>query len=257
MASRADAVRAFDGLPPVLVAVLAHVGSTLALLALHAYGPAPIPGAAWPWAQGVVAAAIGAAAGLPWWWAPINLAFFPAAGMLLAATLPPAAFLAAFGLLFITNLTAWRTRAPLFLSSSKAARAVAALLPPGAGFRLVDLGCGTGSLLGDLARARPDGRYTGIELAPLSYLMSRWRARRDGGIAFKWGDFWREDLGAYDVVYAYLSPVPMAQLWEKARREMRPGSLFVSNGFCVPGVEPAQTIPLDDQVRSTLYVWRM
>ena len=134
---------------------------------------------------------------------------------------------------------------------------VETLLPRRPGLRVLDLGCGTGSLLDDVARARPDSRFTGIELAPLSYLIGRWRTRRNPAVELKWGDFWRADLGAYDVVYAYLSPVPMARLWEKAKREMRPGSLFVSNGFCVPGVEPAQAIGLEDQVRSTLYVWRM
>ena len=257
MPSRAEAAKLLAALPPVVVAVLAHLGSVAALLVLHATGPAPISAAGWPWAQGLLAAAIGAGAGLPWWWAPINLAFFPAAGWLLEAKLPPAAFLGGFGLLFVTNLTAWRTRAPLFLSSGRAARTVGTLLPPRPGLRVLDLGCGTGSFLRDLARARPDGRYTGIELAPLSYLVSRWRTRGNPAVALEWGDFWRADLGAYDVVYAYLSPVPMARLWDKARSEMRPGSLFVSNGFCVPGVEPAHAIALDDQVRSTLYVWRM
>jgi hypothetical protein len=64
-------------------------------------------------------------------------------------------------------------------------------------------------------------------------------------------------LAKYDVVYAYLSPVPMADLWKKARLEMRPGSLFVSNGFIVPDVWPTQAIALGDRVGSTLYIWRM
>ena len=255
MPSRADALAPLHALPPILVAVLAHVAGAAVLLAFSVH--APVSSAAWPWAEGLLAATIGMAAGLPWWWAAINVAFFPAAAILIGLQLPPVAFLAGFGLLFLTNLTAWRTRAPLFLSSARAARMVQTLLPARAGFHMVDLGCGTGSVLRELARARPDGHYAGIELAPLSYLASRWHTRNARAVELKWGNFWNADLSGYDVVYAYLSPVPMAQLWEKARREMRTGSLFVSNGFAVPGVEPAQTIALGDHVRSTLYVWRM
>jgi SAM-dependent methyltransferase len=121
----------------------------------------------------------------------------------------------------------------------------------------MDLGCGTGTLLASLMRERPDGIYAGVELAPVPYLLSRWRALGKRGVEVRWGDFWSADLANYDVVYAYLSPAPMAKLWDKARREMRPGSLLVSNGFCIPGVAPARKIAVGDAVRSTLYVWRM
>jgi hypothetical protein len=49
----------------------------------------------------------------------------------------------------------------------------------------------------------------------------------------------------------------MPALWAKARREMRPGSLFVSLAFDVPGVEPEEIVPVSDQARHTLYVWKM
>jgi hypothetical protein len=59
------------------------------------------------------------------------------------------------------------------------------------------------------------------------------------------------------VVFAYLSPVPMAELWEKARREMKPGSSFISNTFAVPEFPPQQTVQVDDLHHSSLYIWRM
>jgi hypothetical protein len=70
-------------------------------------------------------------------------------------------------------------------------------------------------------------------------------------------DFMQVDLSGYDVVYAFLSPAPMPQLWAKARREMRPGSLFVSLAFAVPGVAPERVIDVSERERHTLYVWRM
>jgi hypothetical protein len=72
-----------------------------------------------------------------------------------------------------------------------------------------------------------------------------------------WGNLWDCDLSQYNVVFAYLSPVPMDALWNKARQEMRPGSLFISNTFAVHDNPPQESITVDDLHHSTLYIWRM
>jgi len=242
---------------PWAAAALIHVACAAVWAAAATAAPELVTAAAWPWLEGVSAAAIGAVARLPKWWLPINLLAVPAAQSLLALQLPPGLYLAAFCALLLVNVGAWRSRVPLYLTNAKAAAHLLTLLPQGSGFRFIDLGCGTGSLLSHLARERPDGHYAGVELAPLLFLLSLWRARRNAALSVRWGDFWRADLSPYDVVYAYLSPAPMAELWRKACREMRPGSLFVSNGFCVPGVEPARSIVVAGRPRSTFYIWKM
>jgi hypothetical protein len=73
----------------------------------------------------------------------------------------------------------------------------------------------------------------------------------------RWGSLWDCDLSQYDVVFAYLSPVPMDELWNKARQEMRSGSLFISNTFAVHDHPPQESITVDDLHHSTLYIWRM
>jgi len=78
-----------------------------------------------------------------------------------------------------------------------------------------------------------------------------------GNCEWRWGDLWRTELSAYDVVYAFLSPVPMAALWEKAQREMRPGTLFISNSFAVPDVAAEQVIEVDDARQTRLFCYRL
>ncbi len=257
MQPRANALPWTAPRSPVCLAVAIHLSCMAICLVAATVWESPLPLGAWLCIESVAATVIGRAAGLPWWWAPINLLFFPALYLLLHVELPPSVFLAAFCLLLLVNGAAWSQRVPLFLSSRLAAEAVGTLLPRHGGFRFIDLGCGTGTMLMHLARRRPDGCYCGVELSPLPYLVSRWRALRHRAIRAQWGDFWGIDWSTHDVVYAYLSPAPMAQVWEKARREMCPGSLLISNGFCIPGVPPAQRITLRDAVNSTLYVWRM
>ena len=185
----------------------------------------------------------------------ISTNFFPAVGLTLLADIAPSWYLAAFLLLAATSLGAVFSRVPLYLSSEPAMRAVAERLPDRPGLRLIDLGCGSGGLLRHLAGSRPDVSLHGVEAAPLTWLVSR--LRLGGRARIRLGSLWDEDLSGYDVVYAYLSPAPMARLWDKARREMRPGSLFISNSFAVPGAEPDEAVQLDDLARGRLLLWRM
>lgn len=213
-----------------------------------------------PWQQalgaGLIAAAVGRAWSLPGWWLPINFVFIP--GLVLMQGLEFASYwyLAAFLLLLLVYWSVARSQVPLYLSSRQAWRAVADVIPSNAAF--ADLGSGLGGLPAFLARERPDGSYAGIENAPLPCLYSWLRARLDrGAYEIKWGSFWNVNLLPFDVVYAYLSPVPMAALWHKVRAEMRPGTLFISNTFAVPGIEPSGVVQLDDLHHSRLYLYRL
>lgn len=213
-----------------------------------------------PWqhalAAGLIAAVMGRVWSLPDWWLPINFLFIP--GMVLMQGLELASYwyLAAFALLLLVYWSVARTQVPLYLSSRQAWRAVADVIPSNAVF--ADLGSGLGGLPAFLSRERPQGTYAGIENAPLPFLYSWLRARLDGGAyAIRWGSFWNVNLHSFDVVYAYLSPVPMSELWCKVQAEMRPGTLFISNTFAVPGVTPSGVVPLDDLHRSKLYLYRL
>ena len=244
---------------PLLQAAAAQVGASLVVLALTALGPdaAAGNGNAMTWAllQGIVAASFGRVLGMEAWWLPIHALFVPGLVWTLGFGLPPVYALGAFCLLASLYWGVSRTRVPLFLSSRAAALAVAGLLPQERSFSFLDLGCGLGGVLTCLARARPAGRYYGIESAPLPFLLSWLRAALvEQSCRISWGDFRDLDLGRYDVVYAYLSPAAMGDLWRKARREMRSGSLLISNGFAVPGVPPALTVATGD---SRLLLWRM
>lgn len=208
---------------------------------------------------GSLAAAFSRLAGLAPWWLIIQFAFAPAVVLMLALDIPSGFFLAAFFIMLVVYWSTFRTQVPLYLSSTRVWQALEALLPAGQPLAFVDLGSGVGGVLTHLAQARPQGRYHGVEAAPLPFVWSwlRLRLGRYRNCSVHWGSLWDCDLSQYDVVFAYLSPVPMEALWNKARREMRPGSLFVSNTFAVPEHPPQETISVADLHHSTLYLWRM
>jgi len=242
---------------PLRSAILAQILGSLMAAALVQLG--------WPrlWLMPLAAACIqGGCAALasykldaPPWWLGIHLVFAPlivAAGTL---DIAPAWYLAGFALLL---LVFWRTdqsRVPLYLTNATAAAAVAKLLPPQP-CHVVDLGCGNGALLRHLAQARPDCEFLGLEHAPLPWAWARLTTLRLPNVYIRYGDFWPQQLGLFDVVYAFLSPVPMPRLWAKASAEMRSGSLLVSNSFAVPDVAAERSVAVSDRRGTRLYLYR-
>jgi hypothetical protein len=248
----------FQRLPPSVIALLLQFAAFVStVLTLHLLGlrPAPLLTALF---CGALATALSRLAGLARWWLIIQFGFVPALVLMQAFDIPSGFFLAAFLIMLVVYWSTFRTQVPLYLSSNKVWQALETQLPS-ASFSFVDLGSGIGGVLTHLARTHPHGQYHGVEAAPLPFLWS-WLRIRFGGYrncTVHWGSLWESDLAQYDVVFAYLSPVPMEALWRKAKQEMRPGSVFISNTFAIPDHPPQQTLSIADLHRSTLYLWRM
>lgn len=240
---------------PVVVAALSHAGAMAAVALVPLAGLAlPLPIVAL--AEGIAAATLGRLLGLPAWWVPINLLFVPLALLLSGQQLAPLWYLAGFVVLGLTFWSVLRTRVPLYPSSREACGALVHIIPPGR-IRVIDMGCGFGGVLARAAASRPDAQFTGLELAPLPALLALLRLRGMSNAAARHADFWKHDISDYDVVYAFLSPVAMVPLWHKARTQMKPGSLLVSNSFAVDGVRPDRVIALPGRDSRALYVWHM
>ena len=244
---------------PACVALLTQVFSFVAILLLLAGFPEQqLSIFEWAIVQGVLAAMISLRLKMATWWIFIHLIFMPALIATLALSVPPFWFCLVFLLLILIYGQTYQTQVPLYLSSQEVTKALIAFLPQQRKFSFIDLGCGCGGLLKNLSHVQSNGSYYGIEAAPLPYLVSKVRNRMFAPTnKITWGDFWKDDLAQYDVVYAYLSPVPMESLWQKARQEMRPGSMLISNSFIIPGVLPEKSLPLNDFSGSTLYMWRI
>jgi len=260
--SPARAPSLISRLPPALAAVLAHLpgialatalivaGANLALPLLILIVSTCAALLVWLWQ-------------LPLWWRYINLFFLPLIGLTLhfqsqSEGINPNWFLAAFLLLLLTSIGAVRTRVPLYLSSPRVADELAKRLPMQGS--LIDLGCGLGGPLTRVRKQRPDAKLVGVETAPFNWLYTKLRLL--GRADIRLGSLWEADLGSYDIVYAYLSPAPMTRLWDKARAEMKPGSLLISNSFAIPGFDADETAEIAKPGAKSgnlarLLIWRM
>ena len=206
--------------------------------------------------QGVLAALMTAIRRLARWWIAIQLLFPAALLITLALQLPPSVFLVVFLFLLALYWSTFRTQVPFYPSGPAVWCAVRDFLPQGAPLQVIDIGSGLGGLALYLAKHRPQLHVTGIELAPLPWLVSYIRARLGNSRArFVRGDYAALDFAKFDVVFAYLSPVVMDALWQKAACEMRPGTLLFSYEFSIIGQVPDITV-LPYPQGPVLYGWR-
>ncbi|WP_445937276.1 class I SAM-dependent methyltransferase [Pseudomonas sp.] len=247
---------------PALLALSAQVSATV-LVGLALYLTAQLS----PWRptwlaagllQGLLAATLARYLGLSRWWCGLNLLFVPALLLASGAPLPSWVFLGGFVLLLLLNWNSFGERVPLYLTGAGARQHLLGVLgEQPEHFRFIDLGCGPAGRLLSLARQFPQAQFVGVETAPLSFLIAWLRALPQGNCNIRYENLWRSDLSAFDVVYCFLSPAPMPELWAKACEQMPLGSLLISNTFEVPGQPADQQIELHDWRKSRLLLWRM
>lgn len=106
-----------------------------------------------------------------------------------------------------------------------------------------DLGCGDGRIIITAAR-RYHARAVGIELDPLRWLWCQFLIIVLGlreRVSIQFGDLFKQDLSAADVVICYLLPETNKRLQDKLLSELKPGTRVVSNTFLFPDIREAAT----------------
>jgi hypothetical protein len=207
--------------------------------------------------QALLASGLSYFVGMAIWWRWIHLCFPIAMLGMSSWQLPDEYFLAGFIISLSLFWTTFRSQVPFFPSRPVVWKQVAKLMPKDKPVRLIDIGSGLGDMPMYIAKMRPECRIEGVEIAPLPWVVSYIRAKiRRSSATFKLGDYRALDFANYDIVFAYLSPAAMLALWEKARQEMKSGSLLISLEFEIPGISPSMRIAGSEH-SPMIYVWRL
>ncbi|MEE9539038.1 MAG: hypothetical protein V3W10_06870 [candidate division NC10 bacterium] len=110
---------------------------------------------------------------------------------------------------------------------------ILALVPMRPGQRFYDLGCGEGRVLID-ARRKYGVHAIGYEVNVCAYLYARlniwWHG---GGAEVRFQNFMHVDLSDADVIYCYQASGAIQQLRDKFNRELRPGTIVISNTYTI------------------------
>jgi len=241
-------------LPPVLRALLAQALGFAILVGLARAG-LPFPPLVWVLLQAVLAVFLSRWLELHVRWILMQAALPFLVRALWGVPIPAWIYLALFLAMALVFGGGLLSRVPLYHASRDAWEKLGGLLPDRHDLRFVDLGCGFGGPLAHLAKLWPQATFVGVEASPFTWLVAWTRCLPRRNVRIRLGSLWRTDLGAFDVAYAFLSPVPMPALWAKVRREMKPGSRFISHSFEVPGEAPHRVIPVKGRDGARLLVW--
>jgi len=193
----------------------------------------------------------------PNWWIPIHLLFLPSAYILLTLALPSWLYLLIVVLMTLIFWGTIRGDVPLFLSSPEVAQALVSLLQQERARTFADLGSGVGSIAIPIAERLTELKINAWERAPLPWLVSAWRGRRLSNFIASRRNFFATNFEHYDVVFAFLSPAVMPEVSEKVKREMRPGTLFISSSFPVPNWSPESIKRIKDRRKTLLFCYRI
>jgi SAM-dependent methyltransferase len=100
--------------------------------------------------------------------------------------------------------------------------------------RVLDVGCGTGALLLDLAAALPMASLSGVDISPSNIDEARCSSRRgaDGRVTFECADYLTYSIPSMDVIVSdntlHLIQSDTAQLFAKLARDLVPGGLLIA-----------------------------
>ena len=252
-----------NSLSPLFLALIIQVGSLLCVVALAVAARYSLswllPLYFFLLAHCLLSSFIAFLAQCEWWWCLIHFLFPVALVAGLYINLPPWISLCSFFVLFLIFGSTLRTRVPYYPSSSDLPELLMKGVPDvERELTFLDVGSGFGGLLLDLSRRQNQWKLHGVEIAILPWLVSKIRVltSSQNSIHVRFLNYEALDFSEFDVVFAYLSPVVMADVWRKAKKEMRPGSVFMSYEFSVSEQEPNFVFSTTYE-NVSLYVWQM
>lgn len=138
----------------------------------------------------------------------------------------------AFALAIFFLTLAFLTGAPFVPSTSEVTTAMIRLANIKKGQIIYDLGSGDGRLL--FAAAKEGATAIGYEINPylvLYTILKQIITPYGHHITVRWRNFWSAPLSDASVVFVYLLPWRMHTLEQKLKRELKPGTIIVSNSF--------------------------
>lgn len=113
--------------------------------------------------------------------------------------------------------------------------------PPNAVF--YSLGSGRSGFLALAEKRCPQGQFFGIDRGLVSALLSRLQLfLQRSSIKVKKSTYYKTDLRKADVVYCYMNPEELRELYKKLKLEPKTDAFVVSSGFLIPYMDPLKIL---------------
>lgn len=122
------------------------------------------------------------------------------------------------------------------------------------GQHFLELGSGDGRVV-SMAVKKFDVSGTGVEIHPMLvwYCQLKKFIQKTPNLKFKRQSFYKTDFSQADVIFTFLLPKTLRKLKNKFLTESKKGTLIISHGFKIEGLENKLVKKLDDKVYPTYY----
>lgn len=107
---------------------------------------------------------------------------------------------------------------------------------------VIDLGCGTGTLLKPLAQEFPNHHFIGYEWDWVIFKILKFRLRKLSNVELIRADFMKRDLAQEDLVLCFLDGKVAEDLGLKFKDELRPGAEVISSAFEIVDLTPDEVV---------------
>lgn len=112
---------------------------------------------------------------------------------------------------------------------------------------VLDAGSGIGSILIPLAKKFKQQNFIGIELQYIPYKVSKMLARKRKNINFIHDDIFNHSFKNVDILYYYAIEQSEKKITEKMIKEMKKGTIIITNGSKLEGFDLIKTIDFGKQ----------
>jgi len=125
--------------------------------------------------------------------------------------------------------------------------------------KVYELGCGKGKFLFEADKKFHPAELVGYDLSPLHIFYDKVKAKiLKSKIKFYLQDFFKADLRKADLIYLFLTPRSVKQIWPKIKKETKKGARVVILSDGLPGVKYEKIIDMrpGKDHNSKLYIYK-
>lgn len=108
--------------------------------------------------------------------------------------------------------------------------------------KVLDPGCGTGTLVVELAKRFPKHQFIGIEWSPVIAKIAAFNARKLPNVKIISQDMFSYSFKDFDVVACFLMQPLMQRFGHKLTQDCKPGTMIYSNSFYIPQFKPQKIV---------------
>ena len=124
-------------------------------------------------------------------------------------------------------------------------------IPPNAS--IYELGCGKGNFLFAVEKFLPH-KVAGVELSLFHILYGKIKAKfKHSKVKFYYKNFFKTDINDADIIYLFLVKPMVVKIWDKIKKEVKPGTIVIVLSDKIPNKKIWQKIATKPQNENTTY----